>query len=69
MSGVDAALEKLQARKKDLETDLAYLQMKFEFLPFSQRDEENYEMLLNEVESTQLEIDLLLWGSLGFSGA
>ena len=69
MSGVDAALEKLQARKKDLETDLAYLQMKFEFLPFSQRDEENYEMLLNEVESTQFEIDLLLWGSLGFSGA
>ena len=68
MSGV-TLLENLEARKKDLETDLAYLAMKIETLPCSQRDEEKYNMLLNELESTQFEIDLLLWETLRSAGA
>jgi chemotaxis protein CheY-P-specific phosphatase CheC len=68
MSGSGTTIEKLEARKENLKTDLAYLDMKFELLPCSQKDEEHYVMLMNELESTQLEIDYLLWEALLNSG-
>ncbi len=42
MSGEDLStfVKKLETQRKAIEDDLAYLQLKFELLPFSQKDEE-----------------------------
>ncbi len=53
-------LKKLEAKKDQLEYDLAYPTHKFECFPFSQRDEEELRQLTFEMYSLQVDIDFLL---------
>jgi len=59
-SGADTLLKKAQkteARKEELEVDLAYLEKKFEFSSFSQADEALYQNLRLELGRVRLQLE------------
>ena len=56
---VSACAKILAQRLKELEADLAYLSLRFQLVPWAQKDEEELEEIVKEIETRHEELDWL----------